>query len=67
MSNQIPDKNYVYNALLRYNYLPLVNKELDDIPFKIFFTEDFTPAIANQMLEEYGDRKRKVKGKNVNG
>ena len=67
MSNQIPDKDYVYNALLRYNYLPLVNKELDDIPFKIFFTEDFTPAIANQMIEEYRDRKRKVNRKNVNG
>ena len=46
MSNQIPDKDYVYNALLRYNYLPLGKKYPDDIPYKVFSTEDFTPEVA---------------------
>ena len=44
MSDQIPDKDYVYNALLRYNYLPLAGKEVDDIPFEVFSTEDLTPV-----------------------
>jgi hypothetical protein len=65
MSNQIPDKDFVYNALLRYNYLPIGKKNPDDIPFPAFSTEDFTPDIANEMLGNYA-RKRQGKEK-VNG
>ena len=59
MSNQFPDKDYVYNALLRYNYLPIGKKNPDDIPFKVFSTEDFTPVLANQMLCATKPRKNK--------
>lgn len=62
MSNQIPDKDFVYNALLRYNYLPIGKKHPDDIPFPVFSTEDFTPDIADEMLENY-KRKRQDTGK----
>ena len=62
MSNQLPDKHFVYNALLRYNYLPIGKKYPDDIPFPAFSTEDFTPNIADEMLENYG-RIRQDKGK----
>ena len=62
MSNQIPDKYFVYNALLRYNYLPIGKKYPDDIPFPAFSTEDFTPDIADEMLES-DKRKRQDKGK----
>ena len=67
MSDQIPDKDYVYNALLRYNYLPLAGKEVDDIPFEVFSTEDLTPVIANELLQKYKDTRRKVNGRNVDG
>ena len=59
MSNQIPDKDYVYNALLRYNYLPLGKKYPDDIPYKVFSTEDFTPEVANEMLTQHGGPRKK--------
>ena len=62
MSNQIPDKHFVYNALLRYNYLPIGKKYPDDIPFPAFSTEDFTPNIADEMLKNYA-RIRQDKGK----
>ena len=62
MSDHIPDKDYVYNALLRYNYLPLAGKEVDDIPFEVFSTEGFTPVIANELLQECQDTRRKVGG-----
>ncbi|MDE0398125.1 MAG: hypothetical protein OXL96_09995 [Candidatus Poribacteria bacterium] len=62
MNNQIPDKDFVYNALLRYNYLPIGKKNPDDIPFPAFSTEDFTPDIADEMLETY-KRKRQDTGK----
>ena len=65
MCNQLPDKDFVYNALLRYNYLPIGKKNPDDIPFPAFSTEDFTPDIANEMLGNYA-RKRQGKEK-VNG
>ena len=58
MSNQIPDKDYVYSALLRYNYLPIGKKHPDDIPFKVFSTEDLTPDIANEMVERYAKKRQ---------
>ena len=59
MNNQIPDKDYVYNALLRYNYLPTGKKYPDDIPYKVFTTEDFTPEVADEMLNQYRRSRRK--------
>ena len=58
MDNQIPDKKYVYNALLRYNYLPIGKKHPDDIPSKVFSTEDFTPEVADEMIAKYECTKR---------
>ena len=62
LNNQIPDKAFVYNALLRYNYLPIGKKNPDDIPFPAFSTEDFIPDIADEMLES-DKRKRQDKGR----
>lgn len=59
LNNQIPNKDYVYNALLRYNYLPIGKKHPDDIPFKVFTTEEFTPDLADQMLCVAKPRKNK--------
>ena len=42
--------------------LPIGKKNPDDIPFPAFSTEDFTPDIADEMLENY-KRKRQDKGK----
>ena len=58
MDNQIPDKKYVYNALLRYNYLPIGKKYQDDIPSKVFSTEDFIPEVADEMIAKYEHTKR---------
>ena len=54
---EVPDKDFVYNALLRYNYLPIGKKHPDDIPFPAFSTENFTPAIADKLLENYARRR----------
>ena len=62
MNDQIPDKDYVYNALLRYNYLPWTSKQIDDIPFGVFSTEDLTPVIANQLLQAYQGKRRRSGG-----
>lgn len=62
MNNPIPDKDYVYNALLRHNYLPIGKKHPDDIPFDVFSTNNFLPEIADEMLEHYS-RKRQGKEK----
>ena len=58
MDNQIPDKDYVYNALLRYNYLPIGKKYPDDIPSNVFSTEDLTPEVADEMIVKYEHTKR---------
>ena len=59
MDNQIPDKEYVYNALLRYNYLPIGKKHPDDIPSKVFSTEDFTPEVTDEMIAKYEPKRDK--------
>ena len=59
MSNQPPDKDYVYSALLRYNYLPMGKLHPDEIPFKIFSTEDFTPDVVKEMLQRHGGARSK--------
>ena len=58
MSNPIPDKDYVYSALLRYNYLPMGKLHPDDIPFKVYSTEDFTPNVADEMLQQHRQMRR---------
>ena len=58
MRDQIPDKDFVYNALLRYNYLPIGKRHPDDIPLPAFSTEDFTPDIADEMLKNYQRRRQ---------
>jgi hypothetical protein len=59
MSNEIPDKDYVYSALLRYNYLPMGKLHPDEIPFKVFSTEDFTPDVVKEMLQRHGGARSK--------
>ena len=58
MSNQVPNKDYVYSALLRYNYLPMGRSHPDDIPHKVFSTADFTPDVVNEMLNRYQTARR---------
>ena len=62
MSDQIPDKDYVYSALLRYNYLPLAGKDVDEIPFEVFSTEALIPVIANELLQECQNTRRRKGG-----
>ena len=50
MSKEIPNADYVYNALLRYNYLPIGERHPDNIPFKVFSSENFTRVKADEML-----------------
>lgn len=45
-----PDKDFVFNALLRFNYFPMVSEFLDEIP-PVFSSENFTPEIANSLIE----------------
>lgn len=58
MSNQIPDKNYIYKGLLGYNYFPMIALYRDGTP-PVFSTEDFTPEVANEMLKENNKHLRK--------
>ena len=58
MNDQIPDKDFVYNALLRYNYLPIGKKHPDDIPLSVFSTECLTPDLADEMLKNYQKRRQ---------
>jgi hypothetical protein len=57
MSNQLPDKDYVYNGLLRYNYFPMVKEYLDEIP-PVFSSKDFTPDIAETIVHQGESRKK---------
>ena len=50
MSSQIPDKNYIYRGLLGYNYFPMVSQNRDGTP-PVFSTVDFTPEVADEMLD----------------
>ena len=50
MSVLIPDKGYVYNGLLRYNYLPMVKENLDEIA-PVFSTYEFTPEVADIFVQ----------------
>jgi hypothetical protein len=55
-TNNVPDNEYVYNALLRCNYFPMVKEHLDEIP-PIFRTVEFTPAIADSIIKNCNQRK----------
>ncbi len=51
----IPDADYVYEGLLRYNYFPMVKEQRDDIP-PLFSTEDLTPDIADKLIARQDTR-----------
>lgn len=59
----IPEADYLYEGLLRHNYLPLVKERRDDIP-PLFSTEALAPGIGNQLIAHYDqlrneDKKRR--------
>ena len=53
----IPDADYVYEGLLRYNYFPMVKEHRDDIP-PLFSTEALTTDIADKLIAQQDTRKR---------
>lgn len=53
MNSQIPDKDYIYRGLLGYNYFPMVSQNRDGTP-PVFSTVDFTPEVADEMLDMLG-------------
>ena len=55
------DKGYLFNALLCHNYLPTQRKAKEELP-PIFTTENFTPAIAAQLLGLANPRKAPYSG-----
>jgi len=57
MAVNIPDSNYVYAALLRCNYFPMVRKYMDEIP-PVFSTVDFTPEVASDLCQRCAPRKK---------
>ena len=56
MNTLLPDEDYVYSALLRCNYFPMVKKYLDEIP-PVFSTEKFTPRIADVLIKAVTQRR----------
>ena len=44
----IPDADYTYEALLRFNYFPMVKEHRDELP-PVFSTEGFTTSIADEL------------------
>lgn len=55
----IPDAEYAYEALLRFNYFPMVKEHRDEVP-PIFTTEDLTPAVADEMISAGTSRAKAV-------
>jgi hypothetical protein len=45
-----PDKDFVFNSLLRFNYLPMVSEFLDEVP-PIYSSENFTPEVAIGLID----------------
>ena len=56
MNTELPDEEYVYSALLRCNYLPMVKEHLDEIP-PVFSTANLMPEIADELIREHEPRK----------
>ncbi len=67
MAKAIPDRKYVYKALLKYNYLPIGKKNPDDIPFDAFSTEGFKPKIADVLVNNYSRKRTSKNGEKVFG
>lgn len=57
MNSHIPDKDYIYRGLLGYNYFPMVSQNRDGTP-PVFSTVDFTPEVADEMLNQLKDRRK---------
>ncbi|MCY3896850.1 MAG: RNA-directed DNA polymerase [Chloroflexi bacterium] len=51
------DEDYVYNALLRYNYFPMISKYHDELP-PVIYSEEITPVVADQMINENGQSRK---------
>lgn len=54
--SDIPDRDYVYQALLQYNYFPMVKEHRDELP-PPFDSEDLTPTIADDLLRQFTIRR----------
>lgn len=57
-ANREPTAAYAYEALLRYNFFPLVKNRRDDIP-PVFHSEQFTPQIADELIAAKESQNRK--------
>ncbi len=55
----LPDKSYAYEALLRFNYFPMVKNRRDDLP-PVFHSEHFTPTVADELLTAMASQNRKA-------
>ena len=53
-----PSKDYAYEALLRFNYFPMVKNRRDELP-PVFSTRKFKPAIADELILKMASQKRK--------
>lgn len=53
----IPNAQYTYEALLRFNYFPMVKYRRDEVP-PMFSTQQFTPAIADALVAATSNRPR---------
>ena len=54
---KLMDEDYVYNALLRYNYLPMMSKYHDELP-PVIYSEGFLPNLADQMIDASGHARK---------
>ncbi|MCA9086094.1 MAG: RNA-directed DNA polymerase [Planctomycetaceae bacterium] len=55
----IPDAQYTYEALLRFNYFPMVKHRRDEVP-PVFSTEQLTPTIADGLVTAPMTRNRSM-------
>ena len=58
MSKKRPSKDYAYEALLRFNYFPMVKNRRDDLP-PVFSTRRFKPKIADELITKMKSQKRR--------
>jgi hypothetical protein len=54
-----PNKDYAYDALLRFNYFPMVKNRRDDLP-PVFHSEQFTPTVADDLIAAMATQNRKA-------
>jgi hypothetical protein len=58
MSKKRPSKDYAYEALLRFNYFPMVKNRRDELP-PVFSTRAFKPDLADELITKMQSQKRK--------